>query len=107
MLDLQEDIQRLQQDRASQVAKMQQLRAQAKDVEKQLPTPRYTGVQKLIETEGTPLKFADGSPTQLAADANPATQPAADSSAATTDPPAPSSAPTSAPTGAPTSSPSP
>ncbi|HEV2293841.1 MAG TPA: hypothetical protein VGR35_08285 [Tepidisphaeraceae bacterium] len=54
--DLQADNARLEEEQKQQVQKMQQLRAAAKEVEKQLPTPRYSGVQKLIETEGTPIE---------------------------------------------------
>ncbi len=54
---LQEDSAKLQAERSQQLQKMQQLRAAAKNVEQQLPMPRYTGTQKLIETEGTPVEI--------------------------------------------------
>lgn len=73
---LQEDNGRLQGERKQQVQKMQQLRAAAKEVEKQLPTPRYTGTQKLIETEGTPVEVPAAEP----ATTEPSTQPAEPSS---------------------------
>ena len=77
--DLQAQNQQLADERAQQVAAMQRLRQQAKEVEKQVPTPRYTGVQKIVETEGTPLKLPEdlNLPTTAPADAPPATQPAA------------------------------
>jgi hypothetical protein len=44
-----------------------------------VPPPRYPGVQKIVETEGTPLKLTEdlSLPTTAPADAPPATQPAA------------------------------
>ncbi len=54
--DVQADTAKLEAEHKQQALKMQQLRAAARDVEKQLPTPRYTGSQKLIETEGTPIQ---------------------------------------------------
>jgi chromosome segregation ATPase len=53
--DLQRDYQALKQKRADLVAHLDDLRRQAKAVRKELPVPRYTGVQRLIEGEGTPL----------------------------------------------------
>jgi len=53
--DLQRDYNALRQKRADLVAHLDDLRRQAKSVRKELPVPRYTGVQKLIEAEGTPL----------------------------------------------------
>ena len=73
---LQDDTVKLQTERKQQEQKMQQLRAAAKDVEKQVPTPRYTGTQKLIETEGTPIKVPGEpeAPPAQATDAGPVTR---------------------------------
>jgi len=62
--DMQKDIANLRRDRADQVALMDRLRQQAKSLKQQLPIPRYNGVQRLIEAEGTPLiPMADGADT--------------------------------------------
>lgn len=53
--ELQRDIQVLKRDRAEQAARLDSLRREAKGVKQQMPVPRYTGVQRIIETEGTPL----------------------------------------------------
>ena len=53
--ELQRDIQVLKRDRQDQVAQMDSLRREAKTIKQQLPVPRYTGTQRIIETEGTPL----------------------------------------------------
>ena len=53
--DLQRDIQVLKRDRQDQVAQMDSMRREAKTLKQSLPVPRYTGTQKIIETEGTPL----------------------------------------------------
>ena len=42
-------------DRQEQSSKLETLRATAKQVQQQLPTPRFTAVQRLIGVEGTPL----------------------------------------------------
>ncbi len=55
--DLEADNAKLGAERRQLVSAIEQLRAAAKETEKQVPTPRYTGVQKLIETEGTPIKM--------------------------------------------------
>jgi len=55
--DLEADNEKLADERKQQEAKLQQLRAAAKEVQKQFPTPKYTGTQKVIETEGTPAVF--------------------------------------------------
>jgi Tfp pilus assembly protein PilF len=76
--DLQAQNQQLADERAQQVAAMQRLRQQAKDVEKQVPTPRYTGVQKIVETDGTPLKLPEdlNVPTTAPSETPPSAQPA-------------------------------
>jgi tetratricopeptide (TPR) repeat protein len=53
--ELQRDLQTLKRDRQDQVAQMDGMRREAKAMKQSLPVPRYTGNQKLIETEGTPL----------------------------------------------------
>jgi tetratricopeptide (TPR) repeat protein len=53
--DLQNTNRQLQSQRAAAVSQLQQLRNSAQQVEKQLPIPKYTGLQKLIGPEGTPL----------------------------------------------------
>ena len=83
--DLENDTAKLVTERKQQEQKKQQLRAAAKDVEKQVPTPRYTGTQKLIETEGTPIKVpgevdapaSQGAPPTQAIDAAPLAAPSA------------------------------
>jgi tetratricopeptide (TPR) repeat protein len=49
------DNQKLTADRAGDITKMEQIRTQAKAIQQQLPTPRYTGVQRMIGVEGTPI----------------------------------------------------
>ncbi|MDQ3440656.1 MAG: hypothetical protein M3478_09945 [Planctomycetota bacterium] len=74
--DLQRDSAKLIEERKQQEQKQRQIRAAAKDVEKQLPTPRYTGTQKLMETEGTPIKVpGEVEATTQPAEEVPATQP--------------------------------
>lgn len=58
--DLEADNEKLSGERKQLAAKMQQARVAAKEIQKQLPTPKYSGVQKLIETEGTPAVFPTG-----------------------------------------------
>jgi tetratricopeptide (TPR) repeat protein len=53
--ELQNNNRQLQTQRASAVSQLEQIRRNAQQVEKQLPIPKYTGVQKLIGSEGTPL----------------------------------------------------
>jgi len=53
--ELQHDLDTLRHDRSDQTALMDKLRREAKAVKQELPVPRYTGVQRVIETEGTPL----------------------------------------------------
>jgi hypothetical protein len=52
---LQRDLQELKKERADQEAKVNNLRREAKLVKQELPVPRYTGTQKIIDAEGTPL----------------------------------------------------
>ncbi len=53
--ELRRDLAELERERTDQEAEMTRLRAEAKKVQQEMPVPRYTGVQRLSETEGTPL----------------------------------------------------
>jgi len=44
-----------EQERADQEAKVNSLRREAKLVKQELPVPRYSGTQKIIDAEGAPL----------------------------------------------------
>jgi tetratricopeptide (TPR) repeat protein len=52
---LQRDLQELKKERADHEAKVNGLRREAKLVKQELPVPRYTGAQKIIDAEGAPL----------------------------------------------------
>lgn len=52
---LQQDLADLRQKRVDLMAHLDSLRSEAKAVRRELPVPRYTGVQRIIEAEGTPL----------------------------------------------------
>jgi Tfp pilus assembly protein PilF len=52
---LQRDLQELQKERAGLDSKVAGLRREAKRVQQELPVPRYAGVQRIIDVEGTPL----------------------------------------------------
>lgn len=59
--ELLRDLATLKQNRVDLVAHLDTLRRQARAVRRELPVPRYTGVLRIIETEGTPLiPLADG-----------------------------------------------
>ncbi|HEX8521940.1 MAG TPA: hypothetical protein VF669_06760 [Tepidisphaeraceae bacterium] len=53
--DLESENSRLTRERAEQVTKLEQLRQQARSLQKQLPIPKYTGAVKMIDVEGTPI----------------------------------------------------
>lgn len=53
--ELQRDTEKLRRDQAALVARQEELRAAAKAAQADVPVPRFSGVQKLIETEGTPI----------------------------------------------------
>ena len=53
--ELQRDLLTLRQQRADLVALMDKLRQEAKSIRQELPVPRYTGNQRIIDVEGTPL----------------------------------------------------
>lgn len=52
--ELQRDVRQLSTDRADYVAKLDGLRTQARRVQQQMPTPRFTGQQRMMGAEGTP-----------------------------------------------------
>lgn len=70
--DIQASNRKLQAERSAKVSQLQQIKQSGQRVEKQLPIPKYGGIQHLIGAEGTPLGTANMPTTQPAA-----TQPAA------------------------------
>jgi Flp pilus assembly protein TadD len=52
---LQDDNNKLQREREEQYAKLERLRKEAKGVNENLPVPKYTGIQRLVEAEGAPV----------------------------------------------------
>jgi len=56
--DVQNDNQKLTQDRNAALAHLDQLRQAAKAEQQKVPTPKYTGIQQPIGVEGTPLAVA-------------------------------------------------
>lgn len=62
--EMQRDLQVFQRDRLRQIAAVEQVQAEIRSTRQDLPVPRYTGVQRPIGAEGTPIEAA------------PATQPA-------------------------------
>ncbi len=71
---LQDDSAKLQRDRADQFVQLERLRQQAKVVNQDLPVPKYTGIQRLIDVEGTPVQPPD-QPTTKPSSAPPTTAP--------------------------------
>ncbi len=69
--DLQNTNRKLQSERAGEVANLQRLQQSARQIEKQLPVPKYTGIQRLIGVEGTPLGQANTPTTAPATRATP------------------------------------
>ena len=64
--ELQDDNRKLQQERAEQFARLDRLREQAKAVNRELPVPKYTGIQKLMDDSFAPIvapKAADDADT--------------------------------------------
>ena len=53
--DLQDDLKDLRAERAYHEGEISQLRQEAQRVRQGLPTPRYTGIQRVFDVEGTPL----------------------------------------------------
>lgn len=68
--ELQRDNQRMTNQRAGEIRKMEQLRTAARTLQRQLPTPKFTGTQQVMGIEGTPLVAIEHSAN------TPATQPA-------------------------------
>jgi tetratricopeptide (TPR) repeat protein len=64
--DMQDDNRKLAQERAEQIDKLAQLREQAKAVNRDMPFPKYTGIQKLMDENSAPI---------IAPATQPATQP--------------------------------
>jgi Tfp pilus assembly protein PilF len=53
--DLLRDIAALKAERSDRLTRQDQLRAAARQIQQKLPTPKYTGSQRLIDVEGTPI----------------------------------------------------
>lgn len=53
--DLQNDRSKLQGERSGLMAKLNGVRAQMQQLQNELPKPKFTGVQKLVGAEGTPV----------------------------------------------------
>ncbi|HYO08452.1 MAG TPA: tetratricopeptide repeat protein [Tepidisphaeraceae bacterium] len=68
---LQDDQRKLQRDREDQFRNLEKLRQQARAVQADLPVPKYTGMQRAIDVEGTPVQ----APTVPAPATAPGTQP--------------------------------
>jgi hypothetical protein len=51
----QRDLAAMKQERDVHAVEQEQMRRNARELMATLPTPRYTGVQRMIETEGTPV----------------------------------------------------
>jgi hypothetical protein len=54
-MELRENQARLEYDRDRELAGLEAIRGSARDVQKQMPAKPFTGVQRLIGVEGTPL----------------------------------------------------
>lgn len=63
--DLADDIQDLKGEREDELRKIDKLRRQAKAVQKELPVPRYSGLQRLFDIDAAPL-LPDGDRTMPA-----------------------------------------
>lgn len=66
----------LRAERAQRQADVDRLRAAAKQVKAQMPQPKFTGIQKLIDADGMPLPAGFRFPSPPAPAQPPATQPA-------------------------------
>jgi tetratricopeptide (TPR) repeat protein len=56
--EMQRDLQVFQRDRLRQIAAVEQVQAEIRSTRQDLPVPRYTGVQRPIGAEGTPIEAA-------------------------------------------------
>jgi tetratricopeptide (TPR) repeat protein len=74
---LKHDLQDLAREYQDAEGELDRLRREAKKVKQDLPTPRYTGIQRIIEAEGTPLLPRNDPEDADAAATAPATGPAA------------------------------
>lgn len=74
--ELHRDSEKLGRERSEAYSKLDNLRAAARAVQQRLPVPKYTGIQRLIDVEGTPvlppIQVPGAAPTTA-----PATQPTA------------------------------
>jgi len=52
---LQDDARKLQKERQEQFDRLEKLRQQARAINQDLPVPKYTGLQRVIDVEGTPV----------------------------------------------------
>ena len=71
---LQRDLQELQKERATQEERVAELRRLARSAKQELPIQRYTGTQRIIDAEGTPLMPAPA-PAAAPAPASPPVSP--------------------------------
>jgi hypothetical protein len=56
---IQSDNQKLVRDREEQYARLEKLRQDARRVNQNYPVPKYTGLQRVIDVEGTPVLAPD------------------------------------------------
>jgi tetratricopeptide (TPR) repeat protein len=56
------EIDALKAERADRVTEQERLRNAAKQLQQQLPTPKYTGIQRLIDADGMPLPAPPAAP---------------------------------------------
>lgn len=94
-------------ERAQRATEQQQMRAQAKQLVQTIPTPRYAGVQRAIEADGTPVigskpALAGPADVPMAAAATAARPAAAGAGAPAAAAPQPATSPTAPPPPAPT-----
>lgn len=75
--DFVRDLGTLKAERDQRMAEQEQMRQQARKLQQSIPTPKYTGAQRLIEWEGTPIFGKGNQATPLPPAATPATQPVA------------------------------
>jgi tetratricopeptide (TPR) repeat protein len=73
--EMQRDLEVLRGERVRAIAAVEQVKKEIEQARQDLPVPRYTGVQKLIGADGTPIED-DGVPRQNVPATTPSTQPA-------------------------------